>query len=68
MSKWKAGQIVTIEGKARKVKKIGDWKGTCIFCDFKHKEGNEYPCVDCMDRVPELIPSDCYFKEIKPKS
>ena len=66
MSKWKAGQCVTIEGKRYRVTKHNN--GSCIFCEFKLKEGDEYPCNECMDGVPSLIPRDCYLQEIKPKS
>ena len=68
MSKWKAGQCVTIEGKRYRVMRLYTFHGSCIYCRFRFKEPNRYPCVECMDRVPSLIPKDCYFKEIKPKS
>ena len=68
MSKWKAGQCVTIEGKAYRVMKCKSSYASCSFCDFIHKECNEYPCVECIDRVPGLLPYACYLKEIKPKS
>lgn len=69
MSKWKAGQIVTIEGKVYRVTKLNTrLDGCCIYCGFRFKECNEYPCVECIDRVPSLLPYKCYLKEIKPKS
>ena len=68
MSKWKAGQCVTIEGKRYRVTKLHNHSGSCIFCEFRLKEGNEYPCSDCIDGVPSLIPHSCYLKEINPKS
>ena len=68
MSKWKAGQCVTIEGKRYRVTKLHNNMGSCIFCGFRFKECNEYPCVECIASVPDLIPEDCYLKEIKPKS
>lgn len=68
MSKWKAGQIVTIEGKRYRVTKLYNHLGSCIFCTFRFKECNEYPCNECIDGVPSLVPHLCYLKEIKPKS
>ena len=68
MSRWKAGQCVTIEGKRYRVTKLHNHIGSCIFCAFRFKECNEYPCDECIDRVPNLLPHLCYLKEIKPKS
>lgn len=68
MSRWKAGQCVTIEGKRYRVTKLHKHSGSCIFCGFRFKEGYEYPCNECIDGVPSLIPHSCYLKEIKPKS
>lgn len=69
MSKWKAGQIVTIEGKVYRVTKL-DMRldGCCIFCGFRFKECDEYPCVECISSGTGLIPYNSYLKEIKPKS
>ena len=69
MSKWKAGQCVTIEGKVYRVTKLDmRFNGCCIYCAFRFKECNHYPCVECTDRVPSLLPYKTYLKEIKPKS
>lgn len=69
MSRWKNGQCVTIEGKRYRVTKLNThYNGCCIFCGFRFKEGNEYPCVECIDRIPSLLPHESYLKEIKPKS
>lgn len=69
MSKWKAGQCVTIEGKRYRVTKLDmRMDGSCRFCGFRFKECNDYPCVECIASVPELLPYKCYLKEIKPKS
>lgn len=67
MSKWKAGQIVTVNGKVCRVTRTQS-AGVCGFCAFVKNEWNEFPCVGHVDRVPELIPANCYLKEIKPKS
>lgn len=63
---WRAGQCVTIEGKPYRVTKCESIV-TCAFCAFKFKNCNEYPCSECIDGVPSLIPHGCYLKEIKPK-
>lgn len=70
MSRWKAGQIVTIEGKRYRVTKFNSCLCPCIFCEFRCKEPNEYPCTECVhnNKVPSLIPYETYLKEIKPKS
>lgn len=67
-TKWKAGQCVTIKGKPYRVTKLRSNSGACIFCEFRNKEGDEYPCNECIDRIPNLMPHDCYLQEIKPKS
>ena len=68
MAKYKAGQIITIEGKRYRVTKLHKHSGCCIFCGFRFKEDYEYPCSDCIDGVPSLIPHNCYFKEINRSS
>lgn len=67
MSKWKAGQCVTIEGKRYRVVK-SESKFMCTFCDFRHKPLHNYPCFGCIYEGPDLIPVDCCFQRIKPKS
>lgn len=69
MSKWRAGQCVTIEGKRYRVTKVQDKYAnyTCIFCKFVHTEPYCYPCSACKDSM-QLMQYDCYLKEIKPKS
>lgn len=71
MSKWKAGQCVTIEGKRYRVTKLNYLRScSCIFCGFRRNESDEYPCTECVhnSKVPSLIPYKTYLKEIKPKS
>ena len=71
MSKWKAGQCVTIEGKQYRVTKLNSRLcGSCIFCGFRYKGADEYPCTKCVhnSKAPSLIPYNTYLKEIKPKS
>ena len=65
MSRWKAGQCVTIEGKRYRVTKLNR-VGSCIYCAFTSNEGDVYPCSECIDGVPSLLPHCCYLKEIKP--
>lgn len=67
MSRWKPGQLVTINGivyRVRKAKVIG----ACIMCEFKHYEPDVYPCVNCMNFNVGLMQCDCYLEKIKPKS
>lgn len=68
MSKWKAGQCVTIENKRHRIARHCNYRDPCPFCAFKDEDANRYPCNECMDDSPKLIPYYCYFKEIKPKS
>lgn len=68
MSKWKAGQIVTIEGKVYRVTKSRSGFSTCNDCACIDKDWSEYPCSECVGVIPTIIPDDCVFTEIKPKS
>jgi hypothetical protein len=73
MSKWKAGQIVTIKGVVYRVKSYKSeaplYSSPCDGCAFAC--GNRCMFIvrapkycDCM----QLIPNDCYFEKVYPKS
>lgn len=73
MHRYKAGQILTIEGKRYQIAIAEDVRGyICEKCalvnekPFKENLCTKY-CVRRDDFTPPLIPSDCYFKPIKPK-
>lgn len=67
---WKAGQIVTINHKKYRIAQNHTNSGMqCIYCEFKHQNGDIYPCDKCLFPPSlSIIPENCYFKEIKPKS
>lgn len=58
---WKAGQIVTIEGKRYRIVKS---ESCCACCDL---HGKQLCTALCSNRV-QKVPSDCYLKELHPKS
>ena len=68
MSRWKAGQCVTINGKRYRVTRSKECLVTCSICVCFNEDGNKYPCSQCINVFPPIIPGDCYFEEIKPKS
>ena len=68
MSKWKAGQCVTINGKRCRVTRNKCGFPICGGCACFHEDVNEYPCSECIGVTPPIIPEDCIFTEIKPKS
>lgn len=65
MSKWKAGQCVTINGKKYRIVKSGNRTFVnCIRCSL-FMEGL---CFSLCEEKTHKLPNDCYLKEIKPKS
>lgn len=60
---WKPGQLVTIEGKICRIKKITDDDIQCHSCEFEHQDWIKYPCSGCISGV--LIPEYCNLKLVK---
>ena len=66
MSRWKAGQCVTIKGKRyRIVKKNGDFVN-CLQCSLFDADNSL--CYSLCEKSTAKVPENCYLKEIKPKS
>lgn len=62
---WRAGQIVTIEGKKYRIVKRKDGNFVnCLQCGLFDAE----LCYSLCEKPNAKVPDDCYFKEIKPKS
>lgn len=66
MSKWKPGQIVTIEGKKYRIKKVLYHDLPCTKCNIKDPFPKHEPCLTCFS--DSRMSDYSYFEEIKPKS
>lgn len=65
MSKWKAGQCVTIKGKRLRIVKANDSNFVnCLKCSMFDAE----MCYTLCEKPVAKVPEDCYLIEIKPKS
>jgi hypothetical protein len=65
MSKWKAGQCVTIKGKKYRIVKMNNTLFVnCLHCSLFDAD----LCGSLCEKPTAKVPDDCYFKEIKPKS
>lgn len=60
---WKAGQLVTIEGKVYRVKKNPVLE-PCLVCKDVSTPGYANPCKICIWKLR----SNCYLEEIKPRT
>ena len=65
---YKAGQCVTINGKRCRVTKTKYGLPTCDGCAYLNEYGSKYPCWTCLFGTQSILPDDCIFTEIKPKS
>lgn len=68
MKQWKPGQIVTIEGKKYRIKRLhpDNWR-QCEKCAFM-KAPFYGVCSDlCIFSHSKKVPADCYFELIEPK-
>lgn len=65
---WKAGQIVTIEGKKYRIKRHypDDWK-QCAKCAFLKAPFYGVCSNLCIFDASKKVPKDCYFELIPPK-
>lgn len=62
MSKWKPGQLITIEGKIYRIRKKE--YGICSLCAFLEHKCYYSQDKDCLD----LIPYNCYYEQVYPKT
>jgi len=62
MSKWKPGQLVTIDGVVYQVKRANPCYIACSLCNFR----NCGACFLPRHYIPYPIPHDCYFKRLSP--
>ena len=62
---WRAGQIVTINGKKYRIVRGKDGSFVnCLSCSLFCAE----LCYSLCEKPMAKVPDDCYLKEIKPKS
>lgn len=61
---WKAGQLITIEGKVYRVKKLPKGDDPCSDCPNATISEYDNPCRACLTKVRY----NCYLEEIKPRT
>lgn len=65
MSKWRAGQCVTIKGKRLRIVKTNNTLFVnCLHCSLFDAD----LCNTLCEKPNAKVPEDCYLIEIKPKS
>lgn len=63
---WKPGQLVTIEGKVYRVKKLPKGSDQCLGCPSARIPEDNNPCRTCL--CTWKVGPNCRLEEIKPRT